>query len=82
MYDFLQPLRQKSKIFDTSPYTGEAFCVLSNVLHIDLAEAGTGLEIDHAPGLRVRMAGDIEGREGAIRVIKEALNNYIENFCK
>ena len=28
------------------------------------------------------MAGDIEGREGAIRVIKEALNNYIENFCK
>ena len=28
------------------------------------------------------MAGDIEGRDGAVRVIREALDNYVENFCR
>ena len=28
------------------------------------------------------MAGDVSGREGAVNVIKEALDNYINNFCK
>ena len=28
------------------------------------------------------VAGEANGREDAVRVVKEALNNYIENFCK